>query len=102
MNALAKLKATSRKLLLVTGRELDQLQAVFPEYCIFDITAAENGGLIYMPASQKTLLLGVRPPDNFIQILRDNGIPVSVDQVIVATWEPQQELVLAAKHIPVK
>ena len=34
--ALEKLKASGRKLLLVTGRQLEDLMDVFPEYEIFD------------------------------------------------------------------
>ncbi|MES2267493.1 MAG: HAD family hydrolase [Bacteroidota bacterium] len=94
--ALVRIKASGRKLILVTGRELGQLQAVFPEYRLFDIIVAENGALIFMPVINKTLLLGSRPPANLIQLLRDKNIPISVGQVIVATWEPHQEVVLEA------
>ncbi|AMR29988.1 haloacid dehalogenase [Mucilaginibacter sp. PAMC 26640] len=96
IEALSRLKATGRKLILVTGRELDQLQYVFPEFGIFDMIVAENGALIYSPASKKTALLGNRPPEAFIRLLQDKNIPLSVGQVIVATWEPHQEVVLEA------
>ncbi|EHQ30987.1 HAD family hydrolase [Mucilaginibacter paludis] len=92
--ALVRLKATGRYLILVTGRELDQLQAILPEYTIFDLIVAENGALIYHPATLKKILLGERPPQSFIQALKDKGIPLSIGEVIVATWEPHQDLVL--------
>ena len=44
--ALIKLKASGRKIILVTGRVLDQLQKVFPQYDLFDLIIAENGALI--------------------------------------------------------
>ena len=94
LDALVKLKATGRYLILVTGRELDQLQAIFPEYTLFDLIVAENGALIYNPSTLKKILLGERPPDSFIQALKDKGIPLSVGEVIVATWEPHQDFVL--------
>ncbi|RKR84737.1 hypothetical protein BDD43_4988 [Mucilaginibacter gracilis] len=94
LDALVRLKATGRYLILVTGRELDQLQAIFPEYTLFDLIVGENGALIYHPATLKKILLGERPPDSFIQALKDKGIPLSVGEVIVATWEPHQDLVL--------
>lgn len=92
--ALVRLKATGRYLVLVTGRELDQLQVVFPQYTVFDLIVAENGALIYHPATLKKILIGERPPSSFIQVLKDKGIPLSVGEVIVATWEPHQAFVL--------
>lgn len=96
LQALVRLKATGRTLILVTGRELPQLQLIFPEYTIFDLIVAENGALIYDPGTLKKILLGERPPEAFIKALKDKGIPLSVGEVIVATWEPHQELVLEA------
>ena len=94
LDALVRLKGTGRYLILVTGRELDQLQAIFPEYTLFDLIVAENGALIYNPSTLKKILLGERPPDSFIQALKDKGITLSVGEVIVATWEPHQDFVL--------
>jgi HAD superfamily hydrolase (TIGR01484 family) len=96
LEALGRLKATGRKLILVTGRELDQLQAIFPEYTIFDLIVAENGALIYNPSTLKKILLGEKPPESFIQALKDKCVPLSVGHVIVATWEPHQDTVLNA------
>ncbi|MFD2146150.1 HAD-IIB family hydrolase [Mucilaginibacter antarcticus] len=96
LEALLRLKATGRYLILVTGRELGPLQAIFPEYTIFDLIVAENGALIYNPANLQKILLGERPTDSFIQALKEKGIPLSVGEVIVATWEPHQDAVLEA------
>jgi HAD superfamily hydrolase (TIGR01484 family) len=96
LEALVRIKATGRYLILVTGRELGPLQGIFPEYTIFDLIVAENGALIYNPANLQKILLGERPPDSFIQTLKDKGIPLSVGEVIIATWEPHQDVVLEA------
>lgn len=97
VEALRQCKASSRKIILVTGRELDELIALFPEYEIFDLIVAENGALIYNPASKEEILLGERPPQNFINELRQKNVaPMSVGRVIVATWEPHQTTVLEA------
>ncbi len=51
--ALHKLKASGRKLVMVTGRQLDDLQANFPEVDrVFDRVVAENGALLYTPFHQ--------------------------------------------------
>jgi HAD superfamily hydrolase (TIGR01484 family) len=94
VEALKKLKASGRKLILVTGRELDQLKAIFPEHTLFDRIVAENGALIYRPDTMQERLLGEKPPEAFVQELKDKGVPISVGRVIVATWEPHQTVVL--------
>jgi len=50
------------------------------------LNIAENGALIYNPSTLKKILLGERSPDSFIQALKDQAIPLSGGQVIVATW----------------
>lgn len=95
IESLKRLKSSGRKLILVTGRELEDLQKIFPEYALFDFVVAENGALIYQPASLKEKSLGERPPEAFIQKLKAQQItPLSVGRVIVATWEPHQSTVL--------
>ena len=54
VEALKRFKATGRRLILVTGRELPDLQRVFPELEIFDRVVAENGGLLYGPATRRS------------------------------------------------
>lgn len=93
--AMRRLRGSGRKLLLVTGRELDDLQRVFPELTLFDRVVAENGALLYDPATRTTRLLAERPPEVFVETLRTKGVsPMSVGQVIVATWQPHAATVL--------
>jgi hydroxymethylpyrimidine pyrophosphatase-like HAD family hydrolase len=47
---LERLADSGRKLLLVTGRKLDDLLKVLPQVELFDQVVAENGGLLYRPA----------------------------------------------------
>jgi hydroxymethylpyrimidine pyrophosphatase-like HAD family hydrolase/energy-coupling factor transporter ATP-binding protein EcfA2 len=97
VESLKRLKASGRKLILVTGRELEDLQRLFPEHTLFDRIVAENGALIYRPATLEERTLGERPPELFIQKLKDqNVLPLSVGRVIVSTWEPHQNTVLDA------
>ena len=44
--ALKRLRESGRKLVLVTGRELDDLQTVFPHMDLFARIVAENGALL--------------------------------------------------------
>jgi len=95
--ALERLIASGRKLLLVTGRDLDDLQRVCPRLDLFHYVVAENGALLYLPATREEKPLGVRPPERFIETLRERAVqPLSVGRVIVATWEPHETTVLEA------
>ena len=93
--ALARLRATGRKLLLVTGRQIADLQTVCPDLGRFDAIVAENGALIYHPTSREMRPLAVPPPPEFVDALRARGVePISTGQVIVATWSPHETTVL--------
>jgi hydroxymethylpyrimidine pyrophosphatase-like HAD family hydrolase len=86
--ALKRVTESGRKLLLVTGRELDDLKQVFPEMAIFHIVVAENGGLLYDPKTQRERSLTEPPNPRFLEMLTERGIPYSVGRGVVATWEP--------------
>lgn len=93
--ALEQLLATGRKLLLVTGRELDELLGIFPRADLFEWIVAENGALLYHPRSRQEKLLAERPAEEFISRLRARGVgPISVGRAIVATWQPHENTVL--------
>jgi hydroxymethylpyrimidine pyrophosphatase-like HAD family hydrolase len=94
---LRRLKATGRRLVLVTGREMRHLILVFPEYHLFDYVVAENGGLIVDCATGEELPLGPPPDANFIRLLEQRGVhPLSVGKVVLATWEPHEGTVIEA------
>ncbi len=93
--ALERAAASGRKLLLVTGRELDDLMKTCSRVDLFDWVVAENGALLYKPSTREEKALGPKPPENFITLLtRRNVGPISVGRVIVATWEPNEKIVL--------
>jgi hydroxymethylpyrimidine pyrophosphatase-like HAD family hydrolase len=93
--ALARLKESGRRLLLVTGRQIDDLRRVFPETDRFDRVVAENGALLYDPATQQSVVLAEAPPLAFDEQLARRGVrPVSRGHVIVATWRPHETAVL--------
>jgi hypothetical protein len=80
---------------MVTGRELPDLRATFNHFDLFDRIVAENGAVIYRPATHEEKILAEAPPTEFVEALRKRGVgPISVGRVIVATWEPHQNAVL--------
>jgi HAD superfamily hydrolase (TIGR01484 family) len=94
-DALTRVRASGRRLVLVTGRELADLQKTFPNIELFDAIVAENGAVVHQPAKRSTRLLAERPPEIFARTLRDRGVaPLSVGEVIVATWQPHEAVVL--------
>jgi HAD superfamily hydrolase (TIGR01484 family) len=95
--ALQRARDMGRRLVLVTGRVWPELRAVFPEYKVFHRIVAENGALLIDPETAEQTLLGTRPPEAFVQRLRELHVePLSVGEGIVATWEPWQHVVLGA------
>ena len=93
--ALERVRASGRKLILVTGRELADLQRVFPQLELFDAIVAENGAVIFQPAKRSMRLVAEKPPEAFAARLRELGVaPLSVGEVIVATWQPHEAVVL--------
>src|SRR5207248_7333948 len=89
---LQEVRKSGRKLILVTGRELDDLIKVFPRIDLFDRVVAENGALLYRPATREERPLAQRPPDEFWQQLIKRGADrVSVGRAIVATWRPHEK-----------
>lgn len=93
--SLERLLATGRKLVLVTGRELDELLGIFPEIQLFDHVVAENGALLYRPSDKQISVLAEPPPVEFADILKHRGVsPLARGRVIVATWRPHETVVL--------
>jgi HAD superfamily hydrolase (TIGR01484 family) len=93
--ALRRLSATGRKLILVTGRELQDLQKAFDELGVFDWVVAENGALLYEPESREETAISEPISIEFVKALRKRGVaPLSVGKVIVATWQPNEQVVL--------
>ncbi|WP_223861654.1 HAD family hydrolase, partial [Geminicoccus harenae] len=96
-DALCELKKSGRRLILVSGRELPDLQRAFPDLELFDLAVLENGGLLYEPATRTETVLGEPPPAALVERLQAEGVePLSVGRSIIATWTPHEHTVLAA------
>ena len=87
--AVDRWRSAGRRVVLVTGREYDELQAVCPDLRRFDRVVAENGGWLADPAAGTGRALAGPPPAGFVAALRARGVgPIAVGRVVVATWEP--------------
>lgn len=107
---LERWRQAGRKLILITGRQFDDLLNTFAAIDLFDRVVAENGAFLYDPKTKSEQPLGQRPPREFIDRLRQRisqagqseSIPeefsklveesdlehFGVGRVIVATWTP--------------
>jgi len=105
--ALTQWRAAGRKLILITGRQLDDLQTVFAHFELFDWVVAENGAVLYEPKTATETLLASPPNAEFVEALRDRihtaasmqplhpeferlrqVAPLATGRVIIATWTP--------------
>ena len=97
VKSLERCLESGRKLLMVTGRELPELLEIFPYANLFEWIVAENGALLYRPATKQEIPLAPPPSEEFVSLLRAKGITrISIGRVIVATWQPHETTVLRA------
>jgi HAD superfamily hydrolase (TIGR01484 family) len=97
IGAVKRLRASGRRVILVTGRRLGQLLEILPRIDLFDCVGAENGAVLYFPATREETLLCQPPPFAFVERLRALRVePIEVGRVIVATWMPHQNAILQA------
>jgi hydroxymethylpyrimidine pyrophosphatase-like HAD family hydrolase len=94
--ALVRAQQAGLLTLLVTGRELADLFNTFSRADLFNCIVAENGAVLYDPATQALRALSTPPPAALVDRLAQQSIPLSVGHTIVATVEPHEHAVLEA------
>jgi hypothetical protein len=94
--ALRRVRDAGLTLVMVTGRELSDLFNTFDHSDLFHRIVAENGALLYDPATTEITGLAPPPPEPLIETLNQQRVPLSVGHTIVATVEPHEHQVLAA------
>ncbi|MDQ6675333.1 MAG: Cof-type HAD-IIB family hydrolase [Chloroflexota bacterium] len=95
--ALERMRESGRTLVLVTGRELDDLGRVFPRLDLFDRVVAENGAVLFAPAEHREVVLAPPPPPAFVAALRRRHVkPLAVGHSIISTRHPHETTVLKA------
>ena len=82
--------------MLATGRHLDDLRRVFPKIDVCDRIVAENGAVLYDPASRDETLLTEVPPPEFLSALREAGVKFDVGRAIISSWTPAETAILDA------
>jgi len=91
LKALKRIKGSGRKLILVTGRELEDLIEVFPEVDLFDHVLVENGALHYEPIRKRETKLAPKADVTLAERLRKLRVkPLSVGRTIIATRQPHE------------
>jgi HAD superfamily hydrolase (TIGR01484 family) len=99
IQSLHRLRDSGRRLILVTGRMIEQLVETFPQIGLCDLVVADNGALLFDPRTGQKNLLADPPSREFIDELTRRGVPrIEVGDVIVATWEPYETTVLQTIH----
>src|SRR5262245_6889376 len=93
--ALKRVSESGRKLLLVTGRELEDLKSTFTHLELFDWIVGENGGLLYKPGTREVKTLAAPPSVEFVPELEQRGVrPLSVGHALGATSAPPERVLL--------
>jgi hydroxymethylpyrimidine pyrophosphatase-like HAD family hydrolase len=97
--SLHRLRESGRRVVLVTGRLLDELLDICDDVDVFDRVVAENGALLYNPATGRQRLLAPPLPRRFTAALQAHGVtPLSVGRAICSTWEPFEAVVVRTIH----
>jgi len=94
---LRKLKASGRRLIMVTGRHLEDLLRIFPESEMFDLLVVENGALLYNPQTREEKSLTEPANKDLIELMAKVPVePLVVGRCIIATREPYHTQTLDA------
>jgi hydroxymethylpyrimidine pyrophosphatase-like HAD family hydrolase len=96
IDALNRARAAGLKLVMVTGRELNDLCNTFAHTTLFDAVVAENGAVVYDPATRDLDVLAAAPPASLVERLRAHAVPFSTGHSIVATVKPYEHQLLEA------
>jgi len=92
LEALAEIRAAGRRVILVTGRILEELRGVFPGVdAHFDAIVAENGAVLSVEGT--TRLLSSPVEFELDEALVAQAVPFRRGQVLLATWSPHEAVV---------
>jgi HAD superfamily hydrolase (TIGR01484 family) len=95
LDGIERLRASGRNVVLVTGRQLEELAQAFAHLDVFERIVAENGAVLYAPSTREIRRLAGAPSGAFVEALRTRGVePISIGDVIVSTRAPFQDVVI--------
>jgi|SRR5579883_2218446 len=98
LDALARLRDGHVKRVLVTGRQLGELREVFPRVDLFDRVVAENGALVYAPATDDVRMIAAPPPQALLDALAAREVPFASGRAIIAAYATHAPPMLEAIH----
>ena len=102
LEALVRAREAGLRIILVTGRTFFELTRVCERLDLFDAVVAENGAVLYFPASAIIRDQGPPPPNRLLAELDRRGIAYQVGRVIVGVArgdEPAVREALAAAGV---
>jgi phosphoglycolate phosphatase (TIGR01487 family) len=90
-DAVSRARRSGLKVILVTGRELRDFEALDVDLRVFDHVVAENGAVLLDPATNVQTLLAPAPSQELVQMLKEHGVTsLSVGLTIIATCVPHE------------
>jgi hydroxymethylpyrimidine pyrophosphatase-like HAD family hydrolase len=99
--AVQRLRASGRKLMLVTGRSVADVARALSRFEAFDRIIAENGAVVYCPKEHTTALLSAGLPGSFAKQLQLRKVgPLWIGEIILAPRiENAQEILKAVRDL---
>ena len=94
--ALGRAREAGLRLVLVTGRTFFELTRVCDCLELFDTVVAENGGVLYYPASAMVADQGPTPPSALLRELDRRGVAYQLGRVIVGVTRADEPAARAA------
>src|SRR4051812_9870873 len=83
--ALDRFRGAGGRLFLVTGERVDQLSE-FPRLDLFETVVAENGAMLFDPATRREVILCERPEAKLVEMLCGlGGCEVECGRVVITT-----------------
>lgn len=70
LDAIRRLRQSGRKVILISGRVLSDLETVFSHFELFDSVVAENGAVLYTPSTREKQALAPPPHEGLVAELR--------------------------------
>lgn len=83
-SALEEARRRGISTVLDTGRTLEDLRRLIGDLRVFDAIVAENGAVLLLPASERTLVLGAPPPPELLEELARHGVMATHGECVVA------------------
>ncbi len=97
IRAIERLIRSGRNLIIVTGRELSDLQSAFPRLDLCQRVVAENGAVLFNPATREKRTLAERLPQRLLDNLRGRGVPgISAGEVIISALRSHETQIMEA------